>query len=340
MFGWRKKTRTPMGGSACGELPQGLAVTVLKIIGNCVVKDLFSRLTCQRRIHYRRIPMTMDSNDRLTDVMHELEELRAELDKVREQITQRSTLNRWPSRIGLFAAPLIVVASWAWSAQNVDPAFLDIEKRLSALESMIRKGPGDSTQLTGPLNVIGPDGKPILGVGNAHLEILNPAGNVIAYVGATTEGEGVVTVSDQKGIDRAVMSGNGMVIVKDAQEKKAVELNSYERGGAVKVFDPKGSLRASMSGYGVISVHNAEERQVAALTVGEDDLGRVAIFVKGRKVVQMVGDGNGSGYFYLSDQSELARSILAPGTIALFDKEGNITVDMSAEEADGGQVRV
>lgn len=284
--------------------------------------------------------MTQPSNDRLTDAMQDIEELRAELSQIRRQQIQ-SIKNRWRLRIGLLAASLVVVSSWAWSAQSTDPALVEIEKRLRTLESLIRKGPGDTTQVTGPLDVIGPDGKHVLVVRDAGLEIMNPAGKVVAYVGTNTAGDGTVTVSDQKGTERASMEGNGLITVWNPQGNPMVRLwDDAEKGGHVMVFDPKGSPRAAMSGFGVVNVINAAKLQVAALTVGEDDLGRVAIFDNNKKVVEMIGSGDGSGYIHLSDQGKAARSILAPGAFALFDKDGHITVEADADAAGGGQVRV
>ena len=283
--------------------------------------------------------MTLPSNDRLTDGTQDIEELRAELSQIRRQQIQ-SIKKQYCLRIGLLAASFVVVASWSWSAQSADPALVDIQKRLSTLESLIHKGPGDMTQVTGPLDVIGPDGKHILVVRNAGLEIMNPAGNVVAYVGTNTAGNGTVVVSDQKGTDRAVMEGDGSITVWNPQSKPIAQLVGDEKGGHVTVFDPKGSPRASMSGFGVVSVYNAAKLQVAALTVGEDDLGRVAIFENRKKVVQMAGSGNGSGYIMLHDKGGEARSILAPGAFALFDKEGHITVDADADAEGGGQVKV
>lgn len=282
--------------------------------------------------------MTLPSNDRLTDVMQDLEQLRAELAQLRRQQIG-SIKNRWRLRIGLLATFLVIVASGAWSAQSADPALVDIEKRLSALESLIRKGPGDMTQVTGPLDVIGPDGKHILLVRNAGLEIINTAGNRVVYLGAGTDGDGTVIVSDAKGTDRAVIEGDGRIQVNNPQGTTVVDIFSGEKGGLVLVSDPKGIRRARMSGFGVINVFNANEKQVAAIKVGDDDRGRVAVVQNHKSVVEMTAAGNGNGYFYLADQQHV-RSILSAGAFALFDKEGNGAVDLDAEQEDGGQVRV
>lgn len=286
--------------------------------------------------------MPLPSNDRLMEVMHELGELRAELAHIHKQ-QSRHTKNRWRLPTGLLAISFVILASGAWSAQTVDPALLDIQKRLSALESLIRKGPGDMTQVTGPLDVIGPDGKHILVVRNAGLEIMNPAGNRVAYIGADTDGKGKVTVGDAKGTDRAVMAGDGSVSVLDAHKSTRVMLSTEETGGGwVTVYDPKGSERAQMSGFGTIRVFNMNEQQVAAITAGENDLGHVAIYENRKKVVGMAGLGNGSGYVYLKDQQgKVPRTMLASGAIALFDKEGNETLELSADlEGDGGMLRL
>lgn len=247
--------------------------------------------------------MNATSNNRLSDIEHELKALRAELAEIRKQRTARHS---WRFRTGFLGVPLIMIVSWVWSAQASNPIPPDIEKRLSALESLVRKGPGNTVQVTAPFDVVGPDGKAILRVGSGaqtagavaiwslpdkpgRVAIRSDKGTVLAELGVMKEGYGSVTVADEEGVTRAQLYGAGKVEVLNEEKKiiagmGAIKIVGMEAvnylgevavTGRVAVLDDNGAIRAALNNAGQVIVADENQKIVARMEATDKGSGRV-----------------------------------------------------------------
>lgn len=241
----------------------------------------------------------MPSNDRLNDMEHDLKVLKAELALVRCQQTTDIIGYRWRLIVALVTVPLIMFASWARSAQSTDPALVDVEKRISVLESLIRKGPSNTTQVTGPFDVVGRDGKAILSVGSGaptagavaiwaspdkpgRVAIRSDKGRALAELGFTKEGYGAVTTADEEGVTRAQLDGSGKVAVLNEDKKVLAGMGAGKDlaevlvVGRVAVLSDNGAIRAILNNSGQVIVTNEDQTPVAKMEATHQGSGRVA----------------------------------------------------------------
>ncbi|MCW5793686.1 MAG: hypothetical protein KIS97_05040 [Nitrospira sp.] len=262
--------------------------------------------------------MTLPSNDAPMDMMRQLEALRAELAEVRRQQTERTTTHRWPARIGMLAGPLLVMASWAWSAENQTTTSPDIERRVTVLESLVRRGSAGTTQMTAPFEVIGPDGKIILRVGNDPVEA-------------------AVSIWSEPGVGgrTRIRSHNGMSM-------GGLGTKSQGDGvvGQAFVADSEGNVRAWMTGLdggAILVARKGDFKDVAGMTNGEGGTPQV-IVQKGNSSVTIT-ESNEGGYISMSNSKGKPGTFLRTGSISVFNKEGSEAAEMTADDG-WGRVQV
>ncbi|MCW5793684.1 MAG: hypothetical protein KIS97_05030 [Nitrospira sp.] len=245
--------------------------------------------------------MTVLSSDCLKNRDHELEAIRAELVEVRYRQMQQTTKNWWRVCIGFLAVPLIMAASWAWSAQNSEPTSPGIEKRLNVLENLIRKGSRNTTQVTAPLEVMSSDGKVILYVGSGKpptgavaiwappdkpgkVAIRSEKGHSLAELGVKEDGYGVVIAADEDGIPRAELNGAGRAIVFGEDKKQLAAMGAGEHlgevlvVGRVAVINDDGVVRAALNNSGQAVVFDEDKNPVVKMEAIDENRGRVAVY--------------------------------------------------------------
>jgi hypothetical protein len=313
--------------------------------------------------------MTLPSNDHLTEVMHELEELRAE----RGQQTAPTTGHRWRLRTtGWLTASLIVVASWAWSAQTSAPILPDIEKRLNALESLVHKGPGNTTQVTAPFDVTGPDGKVILRVGSdapttgaiaiwsspdkpGKVAIRSEKGNILAELGVKRDGYGVVIAADENGVPRAELTGAGRAVLYNEDKKLIAGMGAGEQlgelvvVGRVVVVDDNGVVRAALNNSGQVVVGDEDKNIVAKMEATDKNRGRVAAFGEivavdetENKVAGLEVISGGRGRVGVWNKGTTVASIEVDdknanaGAVTIKNTEGKVVAKVGADATTGG----
>jgi hypothetical protein len=187
---------------------------------------------------------------------------------------------------------VLILGTWLLSAQA--PAGQDdLEQRVSELEARLLRGPGTTTRIQAPFEVVGPGGNVILQVSQGTPTVSNG-------VGIFTRGQdGGVLVSrgghDIAGLGTADDGNGGLLFVSDRYGIPGTELSS----GYVSVLDGKGEVVAAMvamdeAPYNGRFVVLRGENQLASLDADEDG-GLLNIGdEKGKSVVQLgVQDGNG-----------------------------------------------
>ncbi len=232
----------------------------------------------------------MTSPEQLEALIRRLEEVEAEL--LRTRTTRKAPGGRrCQTRGPWLGAALLVVATWVLAAQA--PATLppDVEERLRALESLVRRGPGNVTQLTAPFEVLSVDGKPVVRVGGI------PDSKVPVSIGVIPQGGGVISLAEG-GAAQAVMSALG-------------------GRGEFAALDAKQVTRATLLGTGSMAVFDATGEQLAGVTQGDAGGGRLGIWRGGKRVVDITTDAEagGSGLVSINTPSgqSLARLSAADG---------------------------
>jgi hypothetical protein len=179
----------------------------------------------------------------VAELRRQIESLQAELAKLAgEDPAARS--HRPGSGHHWLAVPLVLLSTWALSAQTTVPQ--DLEKRVRDLEERLIRGPGSATQIRAPFQVVNGAGKTILVVsdgapGTGEVAIWHEGGRGgsivtmrngtrVAGLGPANEGHGAVFVTDAKGTVRAQMIGNGGVVVRDAGGEQVAGLLSTNDG--------------------------------------------------------------------------------------------------------------
>src|SRR5262249_54355642 len=97
----------------------------------------------------------------IADLTRRVAQLEADLTRARASPATPPCRRDTPPWLG---AGLLVIAFWGLAAQSPAPVTSDLEQRVIALESRIRRGPGNATQIAAPFDVLGADGKAILRV--------------------------------------------------------------------------------------------------------------------------------------------------------------------------------
>jgi hypothetical protein len=287
--------------------------------------------------------MTSSPKQALTELTRRVHEL--ETDLLRARSGQASHTSRHQgTRSPWLGALLLITATWMLAAQAPAGVPPDIEQRLRALESMVRRAPGNITQMTAPLEILGADGKPIVRVGPAK--------------------DGSVPVS----ITRLEQNGGGMVSVSAGGAVQAVVAAAPTGHGVVSVLDAKQVTRAQLTGGGYATVMNSGGEQIAGLTQGDAGDGRIGIWRGKNKVIDISTDAasGGSGMVNVNTPSgqtvarlstvdgggEVAvsnaqgarvaamRALGEAGALSVMNSSGTPVAGLIGSEASGGTVAV
>jgi hypothetical protein len=290
----------------------------------------------------------------------------------------------------------MVVVSWALSAQTPALNQADVERRLSAMERMVRKGPGNSTQVTAPFDVVGADGKTMLRVGKdlgtpkaqvyigpGHIPgasggavyVLSDAGTGGVAMGTSDKGFGVVFATDASGNNRAQLDGNGTVVVHDEnevpvagvgirdgygsiaiwhKESKVLSLDADPQtgnAGALTLMNPAGNVVAVMKATtggnaGTLSVMNSAGKPVAGLTAGGASGGAVVVAnAGGVGLAQMsiTSDGRGLVQVFGKNQNPLAvltQATDAPGGLLQIYNASLAVANVTVAQGGGGMLQL
>ena len=299
--------------------------------------------------------MSRIANDRLMQMMQDLEALRAELAQVRNQQRARTARQRGCLALGWLTVLLVLGGSWAWSA----PTSTDLEKRLAVLESLIRKGPSGTTQVTGPLDVLGASGSKAVIIeadprsGNAGaVTLLNPAGSLIAKLSAAQNGDTGAFVLASKGAPIATIgltgegknaggvlslsnpAGNISIGQDDSAATVAIWPEPGE-GGRISMRNDQGKHLAGMGvllGSGTVYVASGQDEGSVYLDGARGgQSAQLRVEVGKKNVAALAADRQNKGAGLLTIISEA-------GEVAVGSKKPSATVAIWPEPGEGGRI--
>jgi hypothetical protein len=308
--------------------------------------------------------MTPSPEQALSELTHRLQEVEAELIRTRAERVPPARRHR-EARSAWVGALLIVVGTWVLAAQA--PATLppDIEQRLRALESLVRRGPGNATQMTAPFEVLSADGKPIVRVagipdprvpvsigaipqGGGVISIA--AGGVAQAVMSATLGRGEFAALDAKQVTRAALLGTGSMVVFDPTgEQLAGVTQGDAAGGRIAIWRAKEKVidittDAASGGSGIVSINTPSGKSVARLTT-VDNAGELVLSNEGGTKVAFLGAKNGAGALSVMNSSGKAVAGLlgsgtGGGTVAVATSNGANVAEMTVSDDGRGVVQV
>src|SRR5436309_3021621 len=142
--------------------------------------------------------MNPDSHDRVAHLTEELERVGRELAQLQQATRQSGPrgLLRW-GRL-MTTVPLLLVGTWVLSA-GAPATQDDLEQRVSELEARLIKGPGSTTRIQAPFEVVGPGG-------NVILQVVQSVPTVSNGVGIFSQGKNAAVIVSRGGHD---VSGMG-----------------------------------------------------------------------------------------------------------------------------------
>jgi hypothetical protein len=319
-----------------------------------------------------RLGTPSPSDARLLELMNELEALRSELGGLHGHQAGPGP-RRWGRASRAWpAAALIVAGAWALSAQTPTSIPPDIEERLSALEKRIRGGPGNTTQVTAPFDVLGPDGKAVLRVGGGGqpsgslvhighipgggglLTILSDNGTDVAGVGASTEGHGAVYAADARGTPRAQLNGTGAVgVFDDTKKQVAVMINKQEGGGRIGIWNSAGQrvamldVEAENGDAGALSVMDPAGKVLGRLGLhpqGGKDAALAIMSPAGKPVAVVRSSGETGAMSVMNSSGKAVAGLLGSGTgggtVAVATSNGASVAEMAVSDDGRGVVQV
>jgi hypothetical protein len=216
------------------------------------------------------------------------------------------------------AVPLLLLGTWALSAgapANQD----DLAQRVSDLEARLLKGPGSTTRIQAPFEVVD-------GGGNVILQVMQGIPTTSNGVGIFTSGQyGGVIVShgghDIAGLGTADGGDGGLLYIAD---KYGIPRSEVRASDGVNVLDGGGKVVASMyaleASTGRFAIMRGE-KMIASLEAGEEG-GTLDISDEKGKTVAQLGIDDGNGY------------------IATMDPKGDPEVEMGVSEKGEPQLAV
>jgi len=259
--------------------------------------------------------MNSSSHDRISHLNDELERVQREL----AQFRRRSRLQT--------AVPALLIGAWVVTAGA--PAQDDLEQRVSQLEARLQKGPGTTTRIQAPFEVVGAGGNVILQVSQSLPTVSNGVG--IFNQGAL----GGVLVShgghDIAGMGTAESGDGGLLFIGDQYGVPRAEVRADD---GVNVLNGGGQVVASMYAmdeapyYGRFVIMNG--KKMVASMEGIDGGGLVDVAdEKGKSVAQISADEEGNGYIATIDPT----SRYAEVELGLSDKgEPHVSVSTKGKE--------
>lgn len=274
----------------------------------------------------------------MTDPDHErllaLESRLAQVESALAQGTRSSARRRLALLLGVGVLPALAYAGWTMAAGEV------------TLDDLIKRSPGGTIQIAAPFEVIGSDGRAILGVSESpgsaavSVSLTNGAGLVstrsasgahTAAMGMNTNGYGTVFAYDGSGKPRAFLQGSGAVFVQNEKSEQVALLGSIDGKGAVGVWAGGQRVIAmteSSEGAGALTVYDKGHQEISLLTQSD---GQAVLNLKsnGNPAVTLQTGTGGDGQIILSDAQAAGTLFLLGGSAG---KKGTISLRESGYE--------
>jgi hypothetical protein len=229
-----------------------------------------------------------------------------------------SAAQRWLS------LPILAACMMVLSAQVSASKQAELEKRLSAPETRLLNGPGSTTAIRAPFEIIDKNGNPILGVSDGAFNALSRKGRIQVARGT---------------------GDNFTIRVIRADGRLANWIGETNAGeGSIEVYDKEGKLRADLWGKNGVNVYNSASKSVIALGLG--DGGNHGLWIRGEngKVAAAIGEGKtGGGVVSVSDPSGKPRAELyGQGGVAVYNASGKevVGLNLNAANTEAGVLQV
>jgi hypothetical protein len=241
--------------------------------------------------------MNRSTEQQIIVLTRRLQELEAALNRSgAERVIRASRLHRAGSI--LIGASVLVVATAILGAQAPASPSADLEQRLRVLESLLRRGAGNTVQISAPLEVVSPDGKALLRVASA------PDYKVPVSIAVVPS------------------SGGGLVSINAGGVAQAVISASSGRG-EFAALDAKEITRAALLGTGGVVVFDPSGEQLVAMTNGDANNGRIGIWRGTNRVIDITTDPAAGGSGLLSINTNSGQSI---ARLATVDSAGELVL--------------
>lgn len=261
--------------------------------------------------------MNHAGTDTVAHLAEELERVRRELARLREAGPARRT-SLHSTRVWA-TVPALLLGTWLLSAQA--PAGQDdLEQRVSALEARLTSGPGTTTRIRAPFEVVGPGG-------NVILQVTQGPPTISSGVGIFTRGQDAGVLVSRGGNDIA-----GLGSAEDGN------------GGLLFIADRFGAPRSEVSAA-YVSVLDGGGKVVAAM-VTTDDASQDGRFVvlRGEQMLASLEGSDKGGLLDIADEEGKSRVNLGVedgnGYVATLDPKGYAEVEMGISEGGEGQLAV
>ena len=262
--------------------------------------------------------MNHAGNDTVAHLTGELERVRRELARLQETSPGRRTAGGLQSPRVWTTVPALLLGTWLLSAQA--PAGQDdLEQRVSALEARLTSGPGTTTRIRAPFEVVGPNGNVVLQVTQ----------------GTPTANDGVAIF--QRG------SVVGVTINRGGKDIAGLGTADDGRGGLLFIADQYGAPRAEILPEDGVRVLNGEGQVAAAMLAIDASDGRLAV-MRGDKLLVTLDGSDEGGLLNIADDKGKNRVQLGTedgnGYVATLDPKGYGEVEMGVSDAGEGQLAV
>lgn len=259
-------------------------------------------------------------NDTVAHLTGELERVRRELARLQEARPGGRTPGGLQSPRVWTTVPALLLGTWLLSAQA--PAGQDdLEQRVSALEARLTSGPGTTTRIRAPFEVVGPNGNVVLQVTQ----------------GTPTANDGVAIF--QRG------SVVGVTINRGGKDIAGLGTADDGKGGLLFIADQYGAPRAEILPEGGVRVLNGGGNVVASMLAMDESPfdGRFAV-IRGDKMLARLDGSDDGGSLAISDEEgkEVAQMGVESGNgyVATLDPKGYSEVELGTSDAGEPQLGV
>jgi hypothetical protein len=257
-------------------------------------------------------------NDTVAHLTGELERVRRELARLQEARPGGRTPGGLQSPRVWTTVPALLLGTWLLSAQA--PAGQDdLEQRVSALEARLTSGPGTTTRIRAPFEVVGPNGNVVLQVSQ----------------GSPTANDGVAIF--QRG------SVVGLTINRGGKDIAGLGTADDGTGGLLFIADQYGAPRTEILAEDGVRVLDGGGQVAAAMLTMDGSDGRLAI-MRGDKILASLDGTDQGGLLDIADEKGKGRVQLGiedgNGYVATLDPRGYAEVEMGISEGGEGQLAV
>lgn len=262
--------------------------------------------------------MNHAGNDTIAHLTGELERVRRELARLQEVGRGPRTPGGLHSGRVWTTVPALLLGIWLLSAQA--PATQDdLENRVSELEARLISGPGTTTRIRAPFEVVGPNGNVVLQVTQ----------------GSPTANDGVAIF--QRG------SIVGVTINRGGKDIAGLGTADNGKGGFLFIADQYGAPRAEILPEDGVRVLNGGGQVAAAMLAMDASDGRLAV-MRGDKILATLDGSDEGGLLDIADEKGKSRAQLGiedgNGYVATLDPKGYAEVEMGISEDGEGQLAV